>query len=154
MKYEYFDIEEEQEQNERASDPANFALVVAHVNAVYKTDFAEWFLRMLTFRRVRRVRANWEPDAIAERMQWRLKYYKDALKNEHALQSKIAKNPDFKTASHCTADRKRAKAFKVCAANGVAGKKWSEAKAQEIIAEKLREKLRRALPRLFPDRAR
>ena len=148
----YFDTEEEQEQAARASDPRNFSLCAAHVKAVYKTDFAEWFLRMLALRRTRRARPRWE-EGLPDRQKWRLKYYENALKYEHALRREIAKNPDFKTKAEKRADRKRAKAFKVCAAHGLPAENWSEASARRVVAMKHREKLRRDFARIFPDYA-
>lgn len=142
----YFDAEEEQEQAERASDERNFALCAAHVNAVYKTDFAEWFLRMLAFRRTRRARARWEEE-LPDRQKWRLKYYENALKYEHALRREIAKNSDFKTKAQKRADRERTKAFKVCAAHGLPAEDWSAANARRVVAMECREKLQRRAAR-------
>ena len=134
-------ISEEEEERQRAADPRNFAKCAAHVRGA--RDFAEQFLRLLALRRVRRIRANWEPHTLDERQEWRWKLYQHARKNEHALRRDAKQRTD----------RARARAFKICAANGVACEKWSEAEAQEIKAKKLREKLERNFSRIFPDRA-
>ena len=144
---------EEEEQTARASDPRNFALCAAHVNAVYKSNFSEWFIRVLSLRQTRRARARWEEE-LPDRQKWRLNFYLGELKYQRKLQSEIAKNPDFKTKAEKRADRARAKAFKICAANGVACENWSEESARRIVADKHREKLRRDVARLFPDHAR